>query len=245
MKNTIDTLAHNILNTLSTARGILHRTRPAALVATLALGTSSCAYLDLVARANPGVLDAQAETSEPQAETVASAGTPQAASAPKHTTPDIPEADLTPPQGLPDLRDSIGTRDDGGWAPKVFAGLARNMSPAEVAARFPGADAVDKYGFSRVKVKDVAGVSAYKFSYQKGASGGPVGLYSATIEYASSLNHKAPFFAYLATATQNKFGAAKPQDLDAGILTWVDSSMAMVQVSKISVYEVRYTPPRG
>jgi hypothetical protein len=245
MKNTIDTLALNTLNTLKTARGILHRTLPTALVATLALGTSSCAYLDLVARANPGVLDAQAETREPQAETVASAGTPQPARAPKQTTPDIPEADLTPPQGLPDLRDSIGTRHDGGWAPKVFEGLVLNMPPAEVAARFPGADAFDKFGFSRVKVKDVAGVSAYRFYYRKGAQGERAGLGSATIEYASSLNHKAPFFAYLATATQNKFGAVKPEALDARILTWVDSSMAMVQVSKISVYEVSYTPPRG
>jgi hypothetical protein len=194
----------------------------AALGASLALAGPGCF---LLGAAQPAVAPAVASSAAP------------ASPAPTATTPEVniapPEVDIAPPQpGLPDLRRSIGGRDEGGTAPTALQALTRTMTPDDVDALFPGAKRVSKYGISSVKAKDLPGVDHIEFGFQNGK------LYRATLNYRRNLV-TAAFAAYFRRVVANKYGESKDD-----IMTYVLSNGVLVQASKfVDHYQLSYTPP--
>jgi len=153
-------------------------------------------------------------TATAPAETVA-ADSPPPVAAPK------PVVDLTPPTGLPDLRPLLG--DDAAWAPAVFAGIHAGMVPADAEKVIAGAGKVDKYGFSEVRVKGVAGVDSYRFYFQDGK------IDTATIRFKRSMRGD-DFYAYLVKVAANKYGETKPEQVTKKLITWMDSSYRSAQL---------------
>lgn len=147
-----------------------------------------------------------------------------------------PEQDIAPTGTLPDLRASVGTRSS--EAPVPFEKLDRSMTPEDVGAIIPGAEKVSKHGISKVKVTDVPGVAAYKFSFHDGK------LYSATIIYQAKYADQA-FVDYFFKAVENKCGPMKAEARAKQLVTYARTDGSVIQAMKfVDHFELSYTPPR-
>ncbi len=206
------------------------------MIAAAALACLPGCFL-LAAAAAPAATPAPAQKAQPAppppsgaAPTVAE--TPVAAQADEPALP--PEVDIAPPsRNLPDLRQSIGRRSDGGTAPVALQMLTRAMTPDDVNRVFPGADQVSKFGISRIKAKGLPGVDHIEFSFQKGM------LYKCSLHYSRALTTTA-FRDYFHRVVKNKYGDTKETE----ILTYALRSGVMVQAYNfVDHYVMTYTPP--
>ncbi len=128
-----------------------------------------------------------------------------------------PAAD--PPSGPPDLRVSIGDDVD---APslKIFAKLKEGMTPEEAGQAFPGAEQISKFGISDVAVDNVPGVEKCTFHFIEAARLGPGRrLTSADVLFKKSVSTP-KLFEQLVAAMVKKYGAAKPEEVKAQLVTW-------------------------
>lgn len=127
-------------------------------------------------------------------------------------------ADAKPPTN-PELTACIG---DKGLAVPVFAKLKRGMTPAEVAAVWPGADKLDTFGFSKVAAKDCAGADKFVFYFQKDRKTNELALYNVAIQFDKALTGDADFYQRISTLLVAKYGPLKNPEkaLAKRILTW-------------------------
>jgi hypothetical protein len=132
----------------------------------------------------------------------------------------IPQlADAKPPTN-PELTACIGGK---GPAMPIFSKVKRGMTVAEVAAVWPGADKLDKFGFAKVAAKDCVGADKFVFYFQKDLKTNELALYSAEIEFDKALTGDADFYQRVTTLLVAKYGPLKnpEKDLAKRILTWV------------------------
>lgn len=122
----------------------------------------------------------------------------------------------------------LGTKQDG-WLPKVISGrgLKKGLTPAMTGKIIPGAEQVSEFGFSKVAVQDIPGLKQYEFYYAK--NGEAAQLESVKLQFDPNLNEA---YADLVEATTQKYGAAKPEDIEQQTIVWVGSDFVTAQLTK-------------
>lgn len=120
----------------------------------------------------------------------------------------------------PDLKAIFGTAEEG-WLPTILteAKLTSTMTPEQVGAIFPGAEAVSgpeesDFRFSEAPTQDTPGIQSYQFSFQNNQ------LYSVSIIFEPELSSE-EFFQELTEITVAKYGEVEPEDLEDKQLIWV------------------------
>ncbi len=143
------------------------------------------------------------------------------------TTPVSTASDGTPKEQVTAI---VGTQKDG-WLPKVLAnkGLKKGLTPADTGKIISGAEKVSDYGFSKVTVNDIPGLKQYEFYYAKDSSGKPTQLQAVKLLFDPALNESYPD---LVSVLSNKYGAAKPEDVEKQIIVWVGPSFVTAQLTK-------------
>lgn len=200
----------------------------AGILSACLLGSSGCFWL---AAATPVAASAAARPSPAPAP----ASTAAAAPAPAPVDLLLPEVDIAPPKGMPDLRTSIGGRRDGGGAPVALKDLKVGMTPKDVHALFPAArqySQVDTFGSSSSKPRDLPGVETIEFSYVGGK------LVSAALRYKTSLT-SAAFVDYFRRVVINKYG---PWNEDPMWYDTINGGKVLAQ-KYINCYSLQYTLP--
>lgn len=124
----------------------------------------------------------------------------------------------------------LGTKQDG-WLPRVLVdkGLKRGMTPAAAGKIFPGAEKVSEFGFSKVAAKDSPGLKQYEFYYAKDGSGQPTQLSSIKLHFEPGMNEA---YSDLVDVASNKYGAAKPEEVQQQTIVWIGPDFATVQLTK-------------
>ncbi|MBW4662516.1 MAG: hypothetical protein KME15_28050 [Drouetiella hepatica Uher 2000/2452] len=122
----------------------------------------------------------------------------------------------------------LGTKQDG-WLPKVIAGrgLKKGLTPAMAGKIIPGAEQVSEFGFSKVAVQNVPGLKQYEFYYAK--NGEAAQLESVKLQFDPNLNEA---YADLVEVATQKYGAAKPEDIEQQAIVWVGSDFVTAQLTK-------------
>lgn len=216
--------------------------RPFIIIASVAMGCLAQACIPPEQLIAPSTTTNATQAQRQPTPTPKASSTSETKSAPAETTPNAnanalpPEQDIAPTGALPDLRASVGTRSS--EAPVPFEKLDRSMSPEDVGAIIPGAEKISKYNISKVTVRDVPGVAAYKFSFQNGK------LYSAAVIYQMKHADQA-FSDYFFKAVENKYGPMKAEARTKQLVTYARTDGSMIQAMKfVDHFELSYTPPR-
>lgn len=159
----------------------------------------------------------------PSASPASSATSPQTKNEPSASNP----ANSTPKDQFMAI---LGTKQDG-WLPKVLAdkGLKRGMTPTAAGKIFPGAEKVSEFGFSKVAAKDSPGLKQYEFYYAKDGNGQPTQLSSIKLHFEPGMNES---YSELVDVASNKYGAAKPEEVQQQTIVWIGPDFATVQLTK-------------
>lgn len=143
---------------------------------------------------------------------------------------------MAAPKIGPDKWQSIfGTKADG-MAPTFLKGLARDMAPADAAKVFKGADKPSKYGFSKLPVKGVSGVSKMEiyFMKDKETKKVPTLLRSVTLVLDPAVQKDRATYDALLEVLVAKYGPLpKTADVDNFKITWSAGNMQTAQLWKI------------
>ncbi len=124
----------------------------------------------------------------------------------------------------------LGTQKDG-WLPKVLAGkgLKKGLTPDAVGKIIPGAERVSEFGFSKVAVQNIPGLTQYEFYYAKDSSGKPTQLQAVKLQFDPALNSAYPD---LVKVLSSKYGAVKPEDVEKQMIVWVGPEFVTAQLTK-------------
>ncbi|MBI4784559.1 MAG: hypothetical protein HY785_25080 [Oscillatoriophycideae cyanobacterium NC_groundwater_1537_Pr4_S-0.65um_50_18] len=138
----------------------------------------------------------------------------------------------------------LGTQQEG-WLPKVLAGrgLKKGLTPAATGKIIPGAEQVSEFGFSKVAVQDIPGLKQYEFYYA--GNGEAAQLESVKLQFDPNMNED---YSDLVEATTQKYGAAKPEDIEQQAIVWVGSNFVTAQLTKpltsFDGYELNISLPK-
>lgn len=135
----------------------------------------------------------------------------------------------------PTLASVLGTKADG-FVPPTLQTLHRGMSPAEVAALYPGADKLPSYGIVTVKVANIPNVASLTFHYLKDKETQEQKLHSVGLNIDPKRADEAAW-KELVDAAVAKWGPQKAEDIARHLCTWVGAyntpdSGGMVQMHK-------------
>ena len=128
----------------------------------------------------------------------------------------------------PETVAALGTKKDG-WTPKVLAKLKHGMKPEEAGEVFPGAEQISEYGFSKVRVNDIPGITAFEFYFSKNKkTGKPTDLASVKIHFDGSAE-----FAELAQVCSAKYGRIKQKDgIEKMLIIWINSKLRLATLGQ-------------
>ncbi|HEY9627906.1 MAG TPA: hypothetical protein V6C84_11440 [Coleofasciculaceae cyanobacterium] len=167
-----------------------------------------------------------------------SLGSPQAET---QTRTETAAADRSPKEQFAAI---LGTQQEG-WLPKVLAskGLKKGLTPAATGKIIPGAEQVSEFGFSKVAVQDIPGLKHYEFYYA--GNGEAAQLESVKLQFDPNLNKA---YSDLVEATTQKYGAAKPEDIEQQTIVWIGSDFVTAQLTKpltsFDGYELNISLPK-